>query len=725
MTRRKRAAVIGVGLIVATMVVASILGAFVLGVGDSAESAPHSSFGSSGDTVGLSAGGSQDANSFRSNVENGYVPQPSSLTYEGLYHDYYFETGSGRDCDRIFCPSYSRAVSRDPISGEPERYVAVGLNSGLRTEDFERPDLNLVVVVDTSGSMGSRFDEYHYDAEDEGSRPSKMVAARDALRTMTDHLRPGDRVGIVAFNHKARTVSRMRAVREPGAPRLSRRIDGLSAGGSTNLAAAMDRARRMADPHADREGTETRIIYITDAQPNTGDTGSFDLRSRLRSDADRGIHTTFVGVGMDFNSRLVETINDVEGANHYSVKSPHEFDRRMAQGFDYMVTPLVTDLSLSVESSGYDVEHAYGVPSANDAEPATRELIHVKTLFPSRKSGDETEGGVILLELEETDDRWSRDRSLVLTADYETPSGDRERVTRRVRFADHRAPYYESSGVRKAVVLTRYGTLMRNWMAYERARQYDQEFEPPRGIERRELGQWEQTSVSLRVSSPYDRRIEEFQRYFVREQRALGDPELDQDRRILERLVGPTDHRQETDAGIEPRDHAVNGEGVTRAAVPDGLTVTHRGGEELNQRRIRLSVRTDATASRAHGIGYDSATRTTDPLWNPTTDRTLHASDAATVRFYLVPGERIGGQSTTALIHGDAACGIRAAGDGRIVLTDRPAGTRHCNVDGAVRVPRSVGGALQPGDEVSVVWSPAGTDESQVLFQREVVGQAD
>ena len=36
--------------------------------------------------------------------------------------------------------------------------------AGLQASDFRRPRLNLVVLLDVSGSMGSPFDSYYYDA---------------------------------------------------------------------------------------------------------------------------------------------------------------------------------------------------------------------------------------------------------------------------------------------------------------------------------------------------------------------------------------------------------------------------------------------------------------------------------------------------------------------------------------------------------------------------------
>lgn len=41
--------------------------------------------------------------------------------------------------------------------------AAVGLDSGIQASDFKRKKLNLVLVLDVSGSMGSPFDAYYYD----------------------------------------------------------------------------------------------------------------------------------------------------------------------------------------------------------------------------------------------------------------------------------------------------------------------------------------------------------------------------------------------------------------------------------------------------------------------------------------------------------------------------------------------------------------------------------
>jgi len=220
------------------------------------------------------------------------------------------------------------------------------------------------------------------------------------------------------------------------------------------------------------------------------------------------------------------------------VQSPSAFRQRMDEGFSYMVQPMVYNLTLTVDSAGFDIDHVYGSPQA---EAATGEVMRVATLFPSRTRGNRTEGGVVLVEFDRTGDA----RTLNLTARYELENGTARSTTRTVRFPERDPPYYESSGVRKAVTLANYGTLLRNWAAYERALagtdtgRGETAVTPEEGIEYRQPGEWEQRSVELTVSSPYGERIREFARYFRAQSRALNGS-LDRDRRILQRLRNET-----------------------------------------------------------------------------------------------------------------------------------------------------------------------------------------
>jgi Ca-activated chloride channel family protein len=504
------------------------------------------------DTIGLAVGGAKGIDNFRANIDNDYLPLPTDITYEGLFYDYYFDTGQTKSCNKLFCPSYSYAVTRDPFSNKTEYYLSVGLNSGMEERDFERKKLNLVIVLDISGSMSSPFNQYYYDRfgnqvelDWRERNTQKIEVAKDAIIDVLDQLNSGDRFGIVLFNQRAYLLQRMTQVRYADMDEVEDDISDIRADGSTNLADGMKLATELLEKYSDYNpyDYENRIIFLTDAMPNTGETGAYSLLRLLKNNAGDNIYTTFIGIGVDFNTELIEYITKTRGANYYSVHSPGDFMERMDEEFDYMVTPLVFDLRLTLDSEDWDIQAVYGSP---EADKATGELMKVNTLFPSKKEEGETKGGLILLKLK---NRGDDSGSIRLSVSYEDRAGKEDGSTAKFYIDDERPEYFDNSGIRKGILLARYADLMKDWIIDERQHaQWSRPWEPmvnpefgivfpPIG-----LGQWERQSLPLMVSRQYSALFEEFSDYFADEMDEIDDDTLGQELDILEQLSGYGDY---------------------------------------------------------------------------------------------------------------------------------------------------------------------------------------
>ena len=495
-------------------------------------------------SIGFSAGGAKDINSFRENIKQDYLPLPSDVTYEGLFYDYYFDTGEAQECKKLFCPSYSYAVSKDPISMQPQYYLSVGLNSGIT--NFQRKKLNLVVVLDFSGSMGSPFDEYYYDrfgnkVEQKGDESSmsktKMQIADESVVALLGQLKPEDRFGLVIFSDDAFLVDPLTSVADKDPERLKSRILNIKETYGTNMEAGMQEGTALFNRflQADRSEYENRIIFLTDAMPNMGETGDLPLYRMLEDNADLGIYTTFIGIGLDFNTALVEGITKIKGANYYSVHSASEFKTRMNDEFDFMVTPLVFDLRLKLDAPGYEIEKVYGSP---EADQATGELMKVNTLFPSKAEEGQVKGGVILVKLK----KLSNQGNMRLTVSYRDRNGVMDSDEAEVDMAEASADFYQNNGIRKAVLLSRYADLLKNWMIDER-KTADNGWKIVPSVTLAngivipiELGEWERQSLPLVVSEPYPELFGRFRNYFQSEAQVLGDRTLEQEEAILKKL---------------------------------------------------------------------------------------------------------------------------------------------------------------------------------------------
>jgi Ca-activated chloride channel homolog len=504
-----------------------------------------------GGTIGLAAGGAKDISNFRENIRSGYLPLPTDVTYEGLFYDYFFDSGRVEPTDKLYSPSYTFAVTKDPYSRQTEYYLSVGLNSGLRESDFTRKKLNLVIVLDTSGSMSEYYNQYYYDGSGhqvdayagEGAfRKNKMKSAAESVISILRQLGDDDRFAIVTFNSRAFVVRPMSLISQTGMSGIEQRILDIAAGGSTNQEAGMqlgtEQFRGLSE--LNNYEYENRMMVFTDAQPNTGDISVSGLLDITKSNAGRRIYSTFIGIGVDFNSQLIEQITKIKGANYYSVHSPGQFRARVADEFDYMVTPLVFNLRLNFHADDWRIEQVFGSP---EADAATGSLMKINTLFASKSEGGETKGGLVLLKLEKMSS--GEDNRVYLRTTYEDRNGRTDGDESIIDLSSQQPDYFPNTGVRKGILLSRYAALLKDWMIDERQHvRYNQPWSPvvreDTGIciPVENMGQWERTSLNLTVSQPYRSIFHSFAGYFESEMNAIGDDSLQRELAVLDSLAG-------------------------------------------------------------------------------------------------------------------------------------------------------------------------------------------
>lgn len=499
---------------------------------------------------GFAVGGAKDINTFRQNVSYGNLPNETDITYEGLFYDYYFntiedaqasvasESAASSTTGGLFTPACSWAMLRNPLTESLDRFVSVGLRSSLDTAHIQRKKLNLVVVLDISGSMNSGFHSYYYDRslpenernhimEDPDRNDTKMQIAAKSLVAMLGHLKDDDRFGMVLFNNGSFVAKPLRAIGQTNMPAIKRHILDIEPWGGTFMEGGMRLGRSLLEgfENADPEQYENRIIFLTDAMPNIGMISRDGLFELAQTYASERVYTTFIGVGIDFQTELVEFVTKIRGANYYAIHSPWEFKKRLAKEFDYMVTPLLFNLRVTLHSDSFSIDEVYGSP---EADQATGLLMKVNTLFPAPLEEDSVKGGIILLKLKRT----NPGSDLRLTASYEDRSGKIYQTTVTAPAPSDAEEWCALRDVRKAVVLARLVTLMKEWLRSER--------EQPEGRpenQARSPNYWEHTSATLKVSQQMLDEMKRFREYFVEQSRLIDDPAMYRDKELLESII--------------------------------------------------------------------------------------------------------------------------------------------------------------------------------------------
>jgi Ca-activated chloride channel family protein len=505
-------------------------------------------------SVGLAVGGAKDTNNFKANIDNSYLPKLDSITYEGQFYNHYFDTGlEGKECKELFCPSYSSAKRLNSFSKEREYFLSVGLNSGIDEKNFKRKKLNLVIVLDISGSMSGNFDSYYYDKSGnrvenrEKESKKKMTIANESIIAMLSHLKDDDRVGIALFDHNSYRAKPLRLVGSTDKKAIRDHILALREQGGTNWSAGYKEGLKLFDDiKLDDSEYENRIVFLTDAMPNSGELRKGKLFALAKKASKKGIHTTFIGIGVDFNNDLVEYVSKTRGANYFSVHSSKRFKELLDKEFEYMVTPLVYDLELKLSTKKYEIDAVYGSP---DAKLATGEIMKVNTLFPSSSQDGETKGGVVLLKLKKVG---TGSDDIDLKVSYKSVDGKTFTNNQKIEFNKKKDTYYDNSGIQKAILVSDFVTVMKNWLIDARAGCNDrvkwvmQEYPvimkqcmvfPPKRPIYPTVKTWERKSCKLKVSDGYHKLFQTFRRTFADEMKTLKDDSLQQELTILDKLI--------------------------------------------------------------------------------------------------------------------------------------------------------------------------------------------
>ncbi|MGW1798092.1 YfbK domain-containing protein [Streptomyces sp. NPDC001984] len=184
--------------------------------------------------------------------------------------------------------------------------VRVGLAT-RNAEQGERPPAALTFVVDVSGSM---------------SEPGRLDLAKESLDTMTDRLRDDDSVAIVTFSDEAETVLPMTRL-DGHRGEIHDAIDGLETQSSTDLSAGVETGYATAVEGL-RKGATNRVVLVSDALANDGDTDPDSILERIASDRrEYGITLFGVGVGSDYGDALMERLAD-KGDGHTAYVSDND-----------------------------------------------------------------------------------------------------------------------------------------------------------------------------------------------------------------------------------------------------------------------------------------------------------------------------------------------------------------------------------------------------------------
>lgn len=267
------------------------------------------------------------ANVRRFLLQEGALPPPDAVRIEELVNYFDYDYAGPKD-DVPFAAHIE--VAACPWA-EGHRLVRVGLK-GKEVPSEERPECNLVFLLDVSGSMDS---------------PDKLPLVKEGMKLLAEQVRENDRVAIVVYAGSEGLVL-------PSTPGSQRKkildaLERLEAGGSTNGGAGIELAYRIAKENFLPSGVN-RVILCTDGDFNVGTTSTGDLVRMVEERAKSGVFLSVLGFGRgNLNDAMMEKLADKGNGNYAYVDGPTEARKVLVEQLGGTLVAIAKDVKIQIE----------------------------------------------------------------------------------------------------------------------------------------------------------------------------------------------------------------------------------------------------------------------------------------------------------------------------------------------------------------------------------------
>ena len=382
------------------------------GAGSSGDAPSGNGSGGGGN---VSFGGAQDIGQFRAILDRGAIPPANALDANGFFNEHYNQTPPA-DCGGTLCLTPGLSVGRDWLTGGHQATLQIAVATPVDPSTYHRLPLNLVVVVDHSGSMAS---------------DGRLDKVKVGLNTLVDNLLPEDRLSLISFDDTVTTEATFTPTLDRAS--LHAAVNRLQPRGGTNIYAGLEAGFNVLGEYPKTEN-QNRVIFLSDGLATVGNTSRPAIMDMARGWIGKGIGLTTIGVGNDFDVDLMRGLAENGAGNYYFLDDGAAASEVFTEELDFFMSPLALDVRVEATAgTGWTFGEVVG-SHLWTSQPSAGSMSIPAVFLASRTSQNPTDGrrgggSMIFIHLDPTNDASSKVADLKLS--YRAP-GSQEIITQTV-----------------------------------------------------------------------------------------------------------------------------------------------------------------------------------------------------------------------------------------------------------------------------------------------------
>jgi Ca-activated chloride channel family protein len=258
----------------------------------------------------------------------GRTPPPDAVRVEEMVNYFPYQYAAPKSRSEPF--AVTTEVMPSPWkAGNQLVHIAV---RGFDVKAAERPRMNVVLLIDVSGSMGPQ---------------DRLPLLQQGFRLFAEQLRDDDRVAIVTYANGTQVVLEPTTGKDKH--KIIDAIDTLRANGGTAGGDGLQRAYAMAERNFDPKSVN-RVILATDGDFNIGITDPKQLERFIVDKRKSGVYLSVFGVGMgNLNDALIQRLTQSGNGNAAYIDSLLEARKAMSEELGSTMFPIANDVKVQVE----------------------------------------------------------------------------------------------------------------------------------------------------------------------------------------------------------------------------------------------------------------------------------------------------------------------------------------------------------------------------------------